>query len=320
VAIIGAGNYASQVLIPAFKASGVRLATLVSAAGVSSVHAGKKHGFEQASTDADAAICDADVNTVVIATRHDSHAELTCQALTSGKHVFVEKPLTVTRDQLDIVIETYDKASAGEHAPIVMIGFNRRFAPQVVKLKELLSSVSEPISFVMTVNAGEIPADHWVQDPVQGGGRIIGECCHFVDLLRFLAGSPIRRVHAVMMGDAPGLAVRNDKATITLVFENGSFGTVHYFANGHRSYPKERLEVFCRGAVIELDNFRKMTGYGWRGFRKMNLRRQDKGNKACVAAFVNAIEQGLPSPIPFDEIVEVTRATFDAVDQMHGSV
>ena len=319
VTMIGAGTYASQVLIPAFKASGVRLAILVSAGGVSSAHVGKKHGIEQAATDADAAIGDADVNTVVIATRHDSHADLACQALRQGKHVFVEKPLTVTREQLDAVVSAYNDSRTGEHSPIVMVGFNRRFAPQVVKLKSLLSVVSEPKSFVMTVNAGEIPADHWVQDPVQGGGRIIGEGCHFVDLLRFLAGAPIRRVHAVMMGNAPGLAVRDDKATITLEFEDGSFGTVHYLANGHRSYSKERLEVFCRGAVIELHNFRKMVGYGWPGFRKMNLRRQDKGNKACVAAFVNAIKQGLPSPIPFDEIIEVTRATFDAVEQLHGS-
>jgi len=320
VVIIGAGNYASQVLIPAFKVTSARLATLVSAGGVSSVHVGKKYGFEQAGTDVDAAIADPDVNTVVIATRHDSHAALTCQALRHGKHVFVEKPLVVTRGQLDEVIEAYGEAAAGEHAPVVMVGFNRRFAPQIVKLRELLSSVSEPKSFVLIVNAGEIPADHWVQDREQGGGRIIGEGCHFVDLLRFLAGSPICRVHAVMMGNAAGLSVRDDKASITLEFEGGSFGTVHYLANGHRSYPKERLEVFCRGAVVELDNFRKMAGFGWPGFRKMNLRRQDKGNKACVAAFVQAIEQGLPSPIPFDEIVEVTRATFDAVDQLHGSV
>jgi len=316
VVMIGAGNYASQVLIPALKATGARLTTLVSAGGVSGVYLGKKHGFEHAATDADAAIADPDVNTVVIATRHDSHADLSCQALRQGKHVFVEKPVSVTRTQLDEVVKAYKEVSAGAHVPVVMVGFNRRFAPQVVKLKGLLSSISEPKSFVMTVNAGEIPADHWVQDPVQGGGRIIGEGCHFIDLLRFLAGSPIRRVHAVMMGDAPGLVVRDDKATITLEFEDGSFGTVHYLANGHRSYPKERLEVFCRGAVIELDNFRKMAGYGWTGFRKMNLRRQDKGNRACVLAFVNAIEKGLPSPIPFEEIIEVTRATFDAVKQM----
>ncbi len=177
-----------------------------------------------------------------------------------------------------------------------------------------------PLCINYICNAGFVPKESWSQDVEAGGGRIIGEGCHFVDLLRHLAGSPIRRVHAVMMGNAPGLAVREDRASITLEFEDGSFGTVHYLANGHRSYPKERLEVFCRGAVIALDNFRKMTGYGWRGFRKMHLRRQDKGNSACAAAFVQAIEQGLPSPIPFDEIVEVTRATIDAVDQLHSSI
>lgn len=316
VTMIGAGNYASQMLIPALKASGVRLVTLVSAGGVSSVHAGKKYGFEQASTDVGSALGHADTNTVVIATRHDSHAELVCKALAAGKHVFVEKPLTVTREQLDDVLSAYGDASEGGQKPIVMVGFNRRFAPQVVKLKSLLSNATEPKSFVMTVNAGEIPADHWVHDAEQGGGRIIGEGCHFVDLLRFLAGSLIRNVHAVMMGNSPGMLVRGDKVSITLEFDDGSFGTIHYLANGHHSYPKERLDVFCGGAVIELDNFRKMTGFGWPGFRKMNLRRQDKGHSACIAAFVNSVEQGILSPIPFDEIVEVTRVTFDAVDQM----
>jgi predicted dehydrogenase len=316
VTMIGAGNYASQMLIPALQASGVQLATLVSAGGVSSVHTGRKFGFAEASTDVGSAIGSADTNTVVIATRHDSHADLVCQALAAGKHVFVEKPLTVTREQLDTVLSAYADASSDGQAPIVMVGFNRRFAPHVVKLKGLVSKVSEPKSFVMTVNAGEIPADHWVHDAEQGGGRIVGEGCHFVDLLRFLAGSPISKVHAVMMGSAPGLLVRDDKVSITLEFEDGSIGTIHYLANGHRSYPKERLEVFCGGGVIELNNFRKMTGYGWPGFRKLNLRHQDKGHAAAVGAFVHAIEHGQPSPIPFDEIVEVTQATFDAVDQM----
>ncbi len=316
ITMFGAGNYASTVLIPAFKATRSRLASLVSTNGVSSVHAGRKYGFENAATDPDAALAIEGVNTVVIATRHDSHADLTCLALGKGKHVFVEKPLTVTREQLDDVIRSYRAASSGERAPLLMVGFNRRFAPQVIKIKELLSTISEPKSFVMTVNAGEIPADHWVQDPVQGGGRVVGEGCHFVDLLRHLAGSPICRVNAVMLGDAPTLAVREDKVTITLEFKCGSIGTIHYFANGHRAYPKERLEVFCAGKVIELQNFRKMVAYGWPQIRKMNLFRQDKGNAACVAAFVDAVAQGLPSPIPFDEIVEVTRATFDAVEQL----
>ncbi|MCL4722308.1 MAG: dehydrogenase, partial [Gammaproteobacteria bacterium] len=138
----------------------------------------------------------------------------------------------------------------------------------------------------------------------------------FVDLLRHLAGSPILRTHAVRMGPAPGIAVRDDKAVITLEFASGAVGTIHYLANGHRSFPKERLEVFCRGAVLQLDNFRKLSAYGWPGFSRMNLWRQDKGNEACMAAFVEAVQTGQPSPVPFDELVEVTEATFAAVEGM----
>jgi predicted dehydrogenase len=144
-----------------------------------------------------------------------------------------------------------------------MVGFNRRFAPQVVKMKALLETVAEPKSFVMTVNAGEIPADHWTQDPEVGGGRIIGEACHFIDLLRHLAGAPIVRHHAVALGRHPGLAVTEDKAMITLEFADGSVGTIHYLANGHKAFPKERLEVFCAGRVLQLDNFRSLRGWGW---------------------------------------------------------
>lgn len=317
ISVIGSGNYAAQVLIPALAATPARLHTLVSAAGVSGVRTGRKHGFLAAGTDATAAIAAADVDAVVIATRHDSHAALVVEALNARKHIFVEKPLAITRPQLDDIMAAYTKAIAGGFNPVLMVGFNRRYAPQVLRIRELLTATSEPKVFVMTVNAGEIPPDHWTQSEAEGGGRIIGEGCHFVDLLRFLAGSPIRRTHAVCMGPSPGVAVRDDKAVITLEFEDGSFGTVHYVANGHRSFPKERLEVFCRGAVLQLDNFRRLQGYGWPGFNKLNLWRQDKGNEACVHAFVDAISTGKPSPMPFGELVEVTRATFDAVDVMH---
>ena len=317
ISVIGSGNYAAQVLIPALAATTARLQTLVSAAGVSGVRTGRKHGFASAGTDAAVAIAAPDADAVVIATRHDSHAALVVQALNARKHVFVEKPLAITRPQLDAIIEAHGAAVAGGFNPVVMVGFNRRYAPQVIRIRQLLAATSEPKVFVMTVNAGEIPVEHWTQSAAEGGGRIIGEGCHFVDLLRFLAGSPIRRTHAVRMGAAPGIAVRDDKATLTLEFDDGSFGTVHYLANGHRSLPKERLEVFCRGAVLQLDNFRRLTGYGWPGFTKMNLWRQDKGNEACVAAFVSAIAEGRPSPMPFDELVEVTRATFDAVEALH---
>jgi predicted dehydrogenase len=317
VSVIGAGNYAAQVLIPALAATPARLQTLVSAAGVSGTRTGRKHGFAAAATDATAAITAADTDAVVIATRHDSHAALVVEALKARKHVFVEKPLAITRPQLDGIVAAHAAAVAGGFNPVVMVGFNRRYAPQVIRIRELLAATAEPRVFVMTVNAGEIPPEHWTQSDAVGGGRIIGEGCHFVDLLRFLAGSPIRRTHAVRMGPAPGIAVRDDKATITLEFADGSFGTVHYLANGHRSLPKERLEVFCRGAVLQLDNFRRLTGFGWPGFSKLNLWKQDKGNEACMAAFIAAVRGGQPSPMPFGELVEVTRSTFDAVEAMH---
>jgi predicted dehydrogenase len=320
VSVIGSGNYASQVLVPALAVTTARLRMLVSAAGVSSVQAGRKHGFAVAGTDAASAIADADTDAIVIATRHDTHADLVVQALGQRKHVFVEKPLAITRRQLDDIIAAHAYAGRSGFQPVLMVGFNRRFAPQVLKVKSLLAAAAEPKVFVMTVNAGAIPTEHWTQNEAEGGGRIIGEGCHFVDLLRFLAGAPIRRTHGVMIGAAPGVAVREDKSVVTLEFEDGSLGTVHYVANGHRSFPKERLEVFCRGAVLQLDNFRRLRGYGWPGFGKVNLWRQDKGNDACIAAFVDAISTGRPSPMPFGELVEVTRATFDAVEAMRTTV
>ena len=318
IGMIGAGNYASQVLIPAFRDAGAGLGLLASAGGVSSVHSGKKFGFQSATTDADAVATDESIDTVVIATRHDSHAKYTLAALNAGKNVFVEKPLALTRDELSDIEAAYGQAVERGDNPHIMVGFNRRFSPLTVKLKQLLEARAEPKSFVMTVNAGMVPDDHWVQDPVQGGGRIVGEGCHFIDLLRFLAGASITQVQGMQMGIAPGITIREDKATISMAFADGSFGTVHYLANGHRSFPKERLEVFCGGGVLQLDNFRALNGYGWPGFTKLKLRRQDKGQSACAAAFIAAIQQGAPAPISAEEIFEVTAATFDAVESLAG--
>ena len=197
-----------------------------------------------------------------------------------------------------------------------MVGFNRRFAPQVQKMKELLQSVKEPKSFIMTMNAGAIPANHWTQDNAVGGGRIVGEACHFIDLMRFLAGSPIVSVQARRMGDSSGVAVTEDKASITLGFEDGSFGTIMYLANGAASFPKERIEVFAAGRVLQLDNFRSMKGYGWPGFKKMNLWKQDKGQSGCAAAFLRSIELGEASPVPYDEIIEVARVSLEVVEML----
>ena len=316
VAFVGSGNYATQVLIPAFKRTPAKLKSVASSAGVSGVHAGRKFGFENTTTDSQSLFNDPEINTIVVTTRHDSHARFVCQALKAGKHVFVEKPLALNREELKEIESVYTDVASRQSAPLVMVGFNRRFAPQVQKMKSLLASVQEPKSFVMTVNAGAIPPDHWTQDMAVGGGRIIGEGCHFVDLLRFLAGAPIVSVQAMRMGRAPGVLVLDDKVSFTLGFADGSFGTVHYLANGHKSFPKERLEVFCAGRILQLDNFRKLHGFGWPGFHKMNLWRQDKGNGACVAAFVEAIQNGAMAPIPFEELVESTRVSFDIVDAL----
>ena len=209
-----------------------------------------------------------------------------------------------------------ERSDAAIHTkPMVMVGFNRRFSPQVQKMKALLQAVKEPKSFIMTMNAGAIPANHWTQDNAVGGGRIIGEACHFIDLMRFLAGSPVVSIQARRMGDAPGVVITEDKASITLGFEDGSFGTILYLANGAASFPKERVEVFAAGRVLQLDNFRKLKGYGWPGFSKMNLWKQDKGQNACAAAFLQAIANGVPA-IPVGEIFEVARVTIDVAEQL----
>ncbi|QDZ06946.1 zinc-binding dehydrogenase [Sphingomonas panacisoli] len=313
VAVIGAGNYASRVLIPAFKKAGAQLDTVVTSGGLSSAIAGKRDGFAAATTDLTSVMDNAQVNTVVIATRHDSHAKLVADALVHGKHVFVEKPLAIDRDGLACVERAFATAHADGAGPQLMVGFNRRFAPQVVKMKSLLAQVAEPKSFVMVMNAGAIPAKHWTQDLAIGGGRIIGEACHFIDLMRFLAGSPIVAVSARRMGDTSRVEVVEDKASITLAFEDGSFGTIMYLANGAATFPKERIEVFTAGRVLQIDNFRRLSGFGWPGFRSMRQFRQDKGQAAAASAFIAAVESGEPA-IPTAEIFEVARATLDVAD------
>lgn len=315
VGFIGAGNYASRMLIPAFKGAGAQFKTIVTAGGVSGVVHGEKAGFAEASTDVEALLKDPEVNTVAIVTRHDTHARFVAQALSSGKNVFVEKPLAIDLTGLAEVRSAYQECARHVGAPQLMVGFNRRFAPQVVKMKELLGSVREPKSFVMTMNAGAIPANHWTQDLGVGGGRIIGEACHFIDLMRFLAGSPIVSFQGRCMGRVPGVEVCEDKASITLGFEDGSFGTILYLANGAASFPKERVEVFVAGRVLQLDNFRKLTGFGWPGFSRMNLWRQDKGQAACATAFLDGVRGGRAA-IPVDEIFEVAEVSIQVAEQL----
>lgn len=309
IGLVGSGNYATAVLIPAFKAAGARLRTVASSAGVSGLHAGRKYGFEQTTTDTDSIFADASVNALVVATRHDNHASMVVKALRAGKNIFVEKPIALTEAELAEIETAHADAAAKGKAPLVMVGFNRRFAPHVVKMKSLLAGARGPKAFVMTVNAGAIPAEHWTQDREVGGGRIVGEGCHFIDLLRFLAGERITAVRTNTM-ESPSA----DSVSIELRFADGSIGTVHYFANGSKSFPKERIEVFAQGRVLQLDNYRRLTGFGWPGFKKMNLWSQDKGQKSCAAAFVQTVASAGAAPIPFEELIEVGRATILAAD------
>ncbi|NVK36719.1 MAG: zinc-binding dehydrogenase [Gammaproteobacteria bacterium] len=310
VSFLGCGNYASRILIPTFAKSGANFCTIVTSSGISGVHHGKKHRFEKASTSINDVFED-DTDTVVIATQHNLHAKQTIEALQHDKNVFVEKPLAMTHEEIDEIERVYKSSGS-----MLMVGYNRRFAPQIQKIKALLDKKPMPKCFIMTMNAGDIPKDSWTQDPLIGGGRIIGEACHYIDLMRFLAGSKIVSHTAIKMGHNQYIEMTEDKAIITLSFEDGSVGTIHYYANGGKAFPKERIEVFCDHGVLQLDNFRKLTGFGWKGFSKMNLWSQDKGQDACVNEFMSAIKAGKASPIPADEIFEVARVTVEIAENL----
>ncbi len=302
VGVIGAGNFSSQVLLPALAATDARLHTLASEEGLSSTHHGKKHGFEFTTTDKNALITNPDINTVFITTRHGDHAELVSLALAAGKNVFVEKPLAINQQQLDEVCSALDASHSAANAPQLMIGFNRRFSPLIKDIKQALNSVQNPIAMIMTVNAGHIPGNHWTQNKEEGGGRLVGEACHFIDLLRFLAGHAITHSSAQLMQSEC-----SDTASINLTFANGSIGTVHYLANGHKDISKERLEVYADGKVIQMDNFRSLKATGWKNLKSRKLSKQDKGHAEEIRQFIAALGSGQSSPIPLDELIEVSQ-------------
>jgi predicted dehydrogenase len=316
VGFIGAGNYASRVLIPAFKSSGAHLISIVSTGGTAAVVQAKKAGFSKCGSSVDDILADESVDTLVIATRHDTHAEFVERGLRSGKNVFVEKPLALTFDQISQVETAYNQAKELNPSLRLMVGFNRRFAPQIVKMKELISKVSGPKTLTFLMNAGELPPNHWTHDLARGGGRIIGEACHLIDLARFLVGAPIVSSFARRIEDDSGAQITEDKAAITLGFADGSLATIHYFANGASNFPKERVEVFAAGGILQLSNYRTFVGYSWRGFSKMNLWRQDKGQQNCAKSFLESIRSGRESPIPVDEIFEVARASIHAAEML----
>ena len=342
IGLLGAGNFATTTLLPAMrKVSGVQFVGICTATGLTARHVGNKFGFRYCTTDENEILNDPDINTVVIATRHHLHARQVLAALKAGKNVFCEKPLALNENELQEIVRAVgggaeeqggkgaeerrskeEFTSAPPHhstraqkAPLLMVGYNRRFAPMARQLKAFLADVHEPLVMHYRVNAGYIPPDHWVQDPQQGGGRIIGEICHFVDFLTFLAGAlPIRVYARALPNDG---RYRDDNVVITLEFADGSLGTIAYVANGDKSFPKERLEVFGGGAVAVLDDFRRLELV--RNGRKKVVRsrlRQDKGHRGEWEAFVAAVQNGGPAPIPFEEIVATTLTTFRILDSL----
>ncbi len=307
VSFIGAGNYATSMLIPAFKDSSIHLRSVASMTGVSGLYAARRFGFDEVTTDANRLFYDNKTDAVVVTTQHNSHAEFVLKAIECNKNIFIEKPLCLTLPELDKIQASYSRVcDKNPTPPILMVGFNRRFSPHIQKIKALLSGVKGPKSFVITVNSGAIPPDHWTQITDTGGGRIVGEACHFIDLLRFLSGAKIKSWSRVTMSESI-----DDTTTISLRFFDGSIGTIHYFSNGSKAFPKERLEVFAAGRILQLDNYRKLTGFGWPNFKKMNLWRQDKGQKLCVRTFIDAVSTKGSCPIPIDEIFEVSRISIE---------
>jgi predicted dehydrogenase len=309
--VIGAGSFAQAVLIPALARTPARLAWVANRNGLAAAHAARKFGIEKATSDYRRILEDPEVNTVFIVTGHAAHGRLATESLAAGKQVFVEKPLCIREEELAEIGAAYARRVAGGGPVQLMVGFNRRFSPHTVRMKELLAGRSEPLAMAMTVNAGAIPPGHWTQNPEVGGGRIVGEGCHFIDLLAFLAGAPVARVSAMMVGEGP--AVREDKMAMTLGFADGSVGTVNYYANGAKSYPKETLEVFSDGRVLRMENFRQTTGYGFKGFTRLKTWRQNKGHNEEIARFVEGVGQGSGAVMEYAEIENTTKASLAAV-------
>ena len=301
---IGAGSFTTRMLLPLLPGSGLTKKAIVSSTGVTASHAARKFGFETSSSNISDVLDREDIDAVFVTTRHNSHASIVCRALESGKHVFVEKPLAMSDSELEMVrdrMEEYpDKC--------LMVGFNRRFSPHTVALMNWLESTPGPRAIVMTVNAGEIPKEHWTQDPEIGGGRVLGEACHFIDLSRMLARSPMVEIQAMALDRGEGSL--GDCVSLTMKFQNGSIATVHYLANGSKSFPKERVEVFAGGNVFCCENFRvsKMIG----GNKKFKTSKQDKGHRHAIEAFINAIKNGTDWPIPGEELLEVSHYTLEA--------
>lgn len=312
---IGAGNFTKMTMLPSLKGTGARFKYIASSGGVSGTTLAKKFGFALSTTDHNEILNDDEVDTVFITTRHNSHAKFVIESLKAGKNVFVEKPLAINDDQLSEIIKTYQECRENDNPATLTVGFNRRFSPHSQAIKHALGKTPGEMNIAATMNAGFIPYNVWVHDMEVGGGRIIGEACHYMDLCVYLSGSEISAVCMNSMGKNP--KENSDNASILLRFKNGSNAVINYFANGSKSYSKERIEVYSHERVIIMDNFRTTRAYGIKGFKNLKTR-IDKGHRAQFAEYIRRIREGGEPLIDFDQIVNVTKASFAAIKSLRG--
>ena len=306
--IIGAGNFTNAMILPALKKNGVQVKYIASSGGLSSKTLAKKFNVGFATSDYNEILNDADVNLVLVTTRHNMHAKMTLESLQAGKHVFVEKPLALTLDEVEQISKV-----AQERDRSVVVGFNRRFSPHMTKIKTALGDGAGAINMVATMNAGFIPSNVWVHDMEIGGGRIIGEACHYIDLMVYLSGSKVASICMNALGNNP--TENTDNATLILKFENGSQGTINYFANGSKSYAKERVEVYSQERTFVCDNFRLTKGFGAKGFGKLKTK-QDKGHVEQFRKLSDFSKQGGEPIIPLDEVLNVSKASILAIESL----
>lgn len=306
--IIGAGNFTGAVILPALKKLSADVKTIASSKGLSSTLLAKKYDIPNSTTDQNTVLMDADIDLVIITTRHNSHASLVINSLNANKHVFVEKPLALTPKELSEIQGAYEKSNR-----TINVGYNRRFAPLALKMKSLLGDEKIPINIVATMNAGAIPNDSWLHDMNIGGGRIIGEACHFFDLCTYLTGSLIESVFMNAMGVCP--QENTDNASILLKYKNGSNVVINYFSNGNKSYSKERIEVYSQGRNLILDNWRVLKGYGFKGFTKISSS-QDKGHFNQFSSLIKSIKANGEPIIPPTQLFNSSEATFAAIESL----
>jgi predicted dehydrogenase/threonine dehydrogenase-like Zn-dependent dehydrogenase len=307
IGIIGAGNFTIATMIPALLKTKASIKYIASAQGLSAKIAAKRAHAEYATSDYTKLLQDPEINTVLITTRHNTHRKIICDSLKADKNVFVEKPLCLNEHELNEIIHIYQQK---KHLSLT-VGYNRRFSPFAVKMKQLLGL--SPMNIVATMNAGFIPPEMWVHDLAVGGGRIIGEACHFIDLCSFLSGSLVTAVCMHSMGTNP--AENTDNASIFLQYENGTNAAIHYFSNGSKAYSKERVEVYSQERTLILNNWTELKGYGFKGFSRMKGR-QDKGHKAQFAVLNERFKNRGEAIIPFDSIVNTTKASFACIESM----